>query len=131
MMCSAAYKHIDMKTDKASKKWKQNTLFWAPWVFFIKPIIKEQSKNIFYTIIHGSQQMKNLIQKKYNEKYIFNEYYWNKHNAELQRIDPGTKVTGQSSNKGRIFPPKKAVFSHLTTKKDFYHFHRFSWEKIH
>ena len=29
----------------------------------------------------------------------------NKHNAELQRTDPDTKVTGEFSTKGRIFPP--------------------------
>ena len=29
----------------------------------------------------------------------------NKHNAELQRTDPGSKVTGEFSTKGRIFPP--------------------------
>ena len=28
---------------------------------------------------------------------------WNKHNAELQRADPGTEVTGQFSTRGRIF----------------------------
>ena len=28
----------------------------------------------------------------------------NKHNAKLQRADPGTKVTGQFSTRGRIFP---------------------------
>ena len=27
-----------------------------------------------------------------------------KHNAELQRADPGTKFTGQFSTRGRIFP---------------------------
>ena len=27
----------------------------------------------------------------------------NKHNAELQRADPGTEVTGQFSTRGRIF----------------------------
>ena len=30
--------------------------------------------------------------------------YENKHNDELQRADPGTKVTGQFSTRGRIFP---------------------------
>ena len=29
----------------------------------------------------------------------------NKHNAELQRADPGTKVTGEFSTRGHIFPP--------------------------
>ena len=29
----------------------------------------------------------------------------NKHNAELQRTDPGTKVIGKFSTRGRIFPP--------------------------
>ena len=29
-----------------------------------------------------------------------------KHNAELQRADPGTKVTGEFSTKGHIFPPR-------------------------
>ena len=37
---------------------------------------------------------------------------YNKHNAELQRTDPGTKVKGEFST-------------------NFYHFHRFSWENIH
>ena len=29
----------------------------------------------------------------------------NKHNAELQLTDPGTKVMGEFSTKGHIFPP--------------------------
>ena len=29
----------------------------------------------------------------------------NKHKAELQRTDQGTKVTGEFSTKGHIFPP--------------------------
>ena len=29
----------------------------------------------------------------------------NNHNAELQRTNPGTKVTDEFSTKGRIFPP--------------------------
>ena len=29
----------------------------------------------------------------------------NKHNAELQRIDPGKKIIGKFSTRGRIFPP--------------------------
>ena len=29
----------------------------------------------------------------------------NKHNAELQRTDPGIKVTGEFSARGHIFPP--------------------------
>ena len=28
-----------------------------------------------------------------------------KHNAELQRTDPGTKVMDEFSTKGRIYPP--------------------------
>ena len=31
--------------------------------------------------------------------------YSNKHNAELQRTDPGTKVTGEFSTRGHIFSP--------------------------
>ena len=42
----------------------------------------------------------------------------NKHNAELQRTDPGTRVRGTLSTKARIFPPN--------AKMDFYYFHRFS-----
>ena len=41
-----------------------------------------------------------------------------KHNAELQRADPGTKVPG-------------AVFPHTIAKMDFYYSHRFSWDKTH
>ena len=40
------------------------------------------------------------------------ELYENKHNPELHRTDPGTKV-----------------FKHLMPKIDCYYFHRFSWEK--
>ena len=29
----------------------------------------------------------------------------NKHNAEMQRTDPGTKMTGTFSTKAHIFPP--------------------------
>ena len=47
----------------------------------------------------------------------------NKHNAELQRTDPGTKVTGEFSTRD--------IFSHLMFEMNLYHFHRFSWEKIH
>ena len=36
-----------------------------------------------------------------------------KHNAELQRTDPGTKVEGEFSIKGRIF--------HQISKMDFYY----------
>ena len=46
----------------------------------------------------------------------------NKHNTELQRTDPGTKVTGEFSIRGHIFPPFEMNFPY---------FHRFSWEKIH
>ena len=48
----------------------------------------------------------------------------NKRNAELQRTDPGTKVAGEFSTRGDIF-------SHLMFEMNFYHFHRFSWEKTH
>ena len=41
--------------------------------------------------------------------------------SELQRTDPGTKVTGELSTKDRI--------SHLMPKMDFYYLHRFSWKK--
>ena len=44
-----------------------------------------------------------------------------KHNAQLQRTDPGTKVTGEFSTRGRI--------SHLMLEMDFYHFRCFSWGK--
>ena len=30
---------------------------------------------------------------------------YNKHNAQLQRTDPGTKVTGEFSTRGHIFSP--------------------------
>ena len=51
------------------------------------------------------------------------EIYTYKHNAELQRTDPGTKVTGEFSTRD--------IFSHLMFEMNLYHFHRFSWEKIH
>ena len=46
------------------------------------------------------------------------------HNAELQRTDPGTKVTGTFSAKDR-------EFSNIMLKMDLYYFHHFSWKKIH
>jgi len=42
----------------------------------------------------------------------------NKHNAELQRADPGTKVRGNSV--------LGVVFSHTMPKMDFRYSHRFS-----
>ena len=56
--------------------------------------------------------------KKYNNKQ--NE---NKHNAELLRTNPVTRVTVNSA--------PGAIFSHLMFEMNCYHFHRFSWEKIH
>ena len=48
----------------------------------------------------------------------------NKHNTELQRTDPAQKSQANS------VPGDK--FSHLMFEMIFfYHFHRFSWEKIH
>ena len=46
---------------------------------------------------------------------------WNKHNAELQPTDPGTKSTGEFGAKGHVFPPDAQM--------DSYYFHRSSWEK--
>ena len=53
----------------------------------------------------------------------FSSLLSNKHNAELQRTDPGTKVTGE------LVPGD--IFSHLMFEMNLYHFHRFSWEKVH
>ena len=50
-------------------------------------------------------------------------FKFNKHNAELQWADPGTKVTGNSV--------LRVVFSHTMPKMDFRYSHRFSWEKTH
>ena len=49
----------------------------------------------------------------------------NKHNAELQRADPGTK------DMGNLVPGPRVIFSHTMPKMDFYYSHRFSWEKAH
>ena len=38
-------------------------------------------------------------------RHNYMESKLNKRNAELQRTDPGTKVTGEFNTKGRIFPP--------------------------
>ena len=43
----------------------------------------------------------------------------NKNNAELQRANPGTKVSGQFSTSGRILP-------HPMPKMDFHYSHCFS-----
>ena len=32
------------------------------------------------------------------------KHFYNKYNGELQRIDPGIKVTGEFSTRGSIFP---------------------------
>ena len=48
--------------------------------------------------------------------YLKNSIY--KHNAELQRADPGTKGTGYSV--------LGVVFSHTMSKMDFHYSHRFS-----
>ena len=37
--------------------------------------------------------------------FDFTDYQGDKHNAELQRTDPGTKVTGEFSTRGHIFSP--------------------------
>ena len=39
----------------------------------------------------------------------------NKHNAELHRTDPGTKVKGDFSNKGRIFQPNDPKWIFITS----------------
>ena len=36
---------------------------------------------------------------------VASKFNKNKHNAEMQQTDPGTKVTGEFSTRGRIFPP--------------------------
>ena len=46
-----------------------------------------------------------------------------KHNAELQRNDPGTKVTANSVT--------RPVISNLMPKMVLYYFHRFSCENMH
>ena len=46
---------------------------------------------------------KKIIVKIYNQ-FHDNEMKLDKHNAELQRADPGTKVMGYFSTRGRIFP---------------------------
>ena len=33
------------------------------------------------------------------------DFHLNRHNAEVQRTHPGTKVIGEFSTKGHIFPP--------------------------
>ena len=53
--------------------------------------------------------LKNYILKDLYHHCILIEHYdlnfkKNKHNAELQRADPGTKVAGLFSTRGRIFP---------------------------
>ena len=64
---------------------------------------------------------------KEHSRVIILRYQWlkpvhkqkrHKYNAELQRTDPGTKITTEFSI--------RAVFSHLMLEIDFYYFHRFS-----
>ena len=43
------------------------------------------------------------IYQKWNVKLC--DFNVNKHNTELQRTDPGTKVTGEFSTRGHIFSP--------------------------
>ena len=73
-----------------------------------------------------------LFEIEYPGNYLITEDFWYlnqiyfsmfKKTTELQRTDPGKKVTGEFSTKGHI--------SHLMSKMDLYYFHRFSWEKIH
>ena len=45
-----------------------------------------------------------IIQYNNNDNNNKNDNNNNKHNAELQRADPSTKVTGKFITRGRIFP---------------------------
>ena len=63
-----------------------------------------------FSIMHRSFNI-----QPYQPKYEKEE---NKHNAELQWADPGTKVEGEFNTKGHIFPHG--------AKMDFHYSHRFS-----
>ena len=54
-------------------------------------------KHPIWTMRHGCQEV--------SQREAKTKQYKDKHNAELQRTDPGTKVTGEFSTRGHIFPP--------------------------
>ena len=57
-------------------------------------------------IIYLSRGKKPTINNSTMQQYMIRfKKIKNKHNAELQRTDPGTKVTGEFSTRGHIFPP--------------------------
>ena len=87
------------------------------WLFYILGI--SEKKIVSLTWIH-------LFKMKFANwhfSYFYLMHLKNKHNAELQRADPGTKVRGNSV--------LGVVFSHTMPKMDFRYSHRFSWEKTH
>ena len=46
-----------------------------------------------------------ILHKEPEFVFLFNVMNKNKHNAELQRTDPVTTVTGEFSTRGRILAP--------------------------
>ena len=79
----------------------------------VKPPVKV-TFNVGGTTFQTSEATVKRV-KNHNFKVNLIDY---KHNAELQRTDPGTKVTIEFSI--------RAVFSHIMLEMDFYYFRRFS-----
>ena len=101
------------------------------WTSFLRIKISCRTKTFNNLIKQGTYKSNTFNKRKQQQEqtFVWDLWAWkfkrkkNKHNAELQRTDPGTKVTGELSARGHMFPPNVEMNS--------YYFHRFSWEKIH
>ena len=75
-------------------------------LWFLTGAQKKKKKSPKKVRTFFNQKLSNEIQVSLSDPYnlTFNQLA-NKHNAELQRTDPGTKVTGEFSTRGHIFSP--------------------------
>ena len=58
-----------------------------------------------FIFIHIESNIIPLKYKAHEIKIIYTKTNINKHNVELRRTDPDTKVTGESNIKSRVFQP--------------------------
>ena len=101
------YKYCYLRSEKHFL-WAFHTKSWYMWT---SQILIHNNKNNIRSInfsFYNKEKVNNL--NSYGKSFLllhsaFFNINRNKHNAQLQRTDPGTKVTGGFSTRGHIFHP--------------------------
>ena len=68
-------------------------------------VLLAPSIQVTLDLFDDDPRWKEDIHRTINSRHLSIDLIMNKHNAELQRTDPGTKVTGEFSTRGHIFSP--------------------------